>query len=86
MSEIVAAAIKFKPKGENEFRYRLSSRHHICFQNMQNSGIEYDKNSCEQGFWTNDGKFLNREDAAKLAYKNGQIKEEKKELFSEDLW
>ncbi len=42
----------------------------------------------EQGFVLNDGKFINREDALKLARDNGQLLKEHnpKYLFSEDLW
>jgi hypothetical protein len=43
----------------------------------------------EQGFVTEDGEFVNREDAAKIALSNGQVKELKfnsKLLFSEDLY
>lgn len=42
-----------------------------------------------QGFYTNKGRFLDREEAAELALANGQCKKLKfnsKELFSEDLW
>lgn len=39
-----------------------------------------------QGFLTKDGKFVNRKDAANLAFTAGQISEEKNELFSEDLY
>jgi len=45
----------------------------------------YFKNNSVQGFVTDDGAFVNREEAAKIAYKNGQIKEEVRELFSEQL-
>lgn len=40
----------------------------------------------EQGFITDKGEFLNREDAAKHAFQCGQIKVEKKRLLSEDLY
>lgn len=40
----------------------------------------------EQGFVTECGKFLSREDAAKVAFEAGQIPALKKELFSEDLY
>jgi hypothetical protein len=43
----------------------------------------------EQGFVLEDGRFVNREDAAFIALASGQIKELKfntTKLFSEDLW
>lgn len=39
-----------------------------------------------QGFIANDGRFLDRRTAAKIAYGAGQISAPKDELFSEDLW
>ena len=42
-----------------------------------------------QGFVTEDGKFLNREESAKVALKNKQIKKlkfSKTKLYSEDLY
>lgn len=39
-----------------------------------------------QGFVTNDGRFLGRKEAAKLAFESGQIAEFRDELFTEDLW
>jgi hypothetical protein len=40
----------------------------------------------EQGFVTTDGRFVGREEAARLAFERGQIKEPKATLFSEDVW
>lgn len=45
----------------------------------------YFKNNNEQGFITENGTFVNREEAAKIAYKSGQIKKEMRELYSEDI-
>lgn len=39
-----------------------------------------------QGFVTVTGRFVDRKEAAKIAYDCGQIDIQKKELFSEDLW
>ena len=38
------------------------------------------------GFLTEDGEFLNREEAAQYAYRCRQIDEEVDLLYSEDLW
>lgn len=40
----------------------------------------------EQGFLTNSFQFVSREEAAEIAFKAGQIKELKKELYSEDIY
>lgn len=39
-----------------------------------------------QGFMTDLGLFVTREEAAKIALDAGQIKEPKEILYSEDLW
>jgi hypothetical protein len=43
-------------------------------------------NTEEQGFLTNTDRFVNRQEAAQIAFESGQIKEETKRLFSEDLY
>lgn len=40
----------------------------------------------EQGFLTNTNRFIDRQEAAKIAYEAGQIKEELKTLYSENLY
>jgi hypothetical protein len=40
----------------------------------------------QEGFVTSSGLFVDREEAAKIAYMTGQIKKPKKRLISEDLW
>jgi hypothetical protein len=40
----------------------------------------------DQGFVDNTGKFLSREEAAKVAFEAGQTTRLKSTLFSEDLW
>jgi len=39
-----------------------------------------------QGFITSTGRFVDRKEAAVIAYNSGQIKEQVKWLFSEDLY
>jgi hypothetical protein len=39
-----------------------------------------------QGFLTNTDRFVDRKEAAQIALDSGQIKEEVKKLFSEDLY
>jgi hypothetical protein len=40
----------------------------------------------EQGFLTNDNRFVGRVEAAEIAFKSGQTKVKKTYLFSEDVW
>ena len=40
----------------------------------------------EQGFLTNTNRFVDRKEGGKIAFDAGQIKEETKMLFSEDLY
>lgn len=64
-------------------------RHHNCFETL---GVISDRNEKllkyekEQGFITNNNFFVDRKEAAEIAYKSNQIKEIKKELYSEDLY
>ena len=39
-----------------------------------------------QGFYTSKGRFVGREEAAKIAYAAGQISSPTNRLFSEDLY
>ena len=48
------------------------------FRTVENDNI--------QGFITNLNRFVDRKEAAQIAYNCGQIKSPKKELFSEDLY
>lgn len=67
------------------------NRHHHCFRYGVDElgltppvGTDFDR----QGFYTADGKFLNRVDALKYAKEHNQLinPNAKYELFSEDLW
>ena len=63
-------------------------RHCDCFEALFKGHVQYDKNEVEQGFWTTEGRFLNRYEAMELALKTGQLAQptDYKELYSEDLW
>lgn len=65
-------------------------RHHNCFTitAMLQGLLRKERNTRKeaQGFLTNRNRFVNREEAADIAYASGQIKEKKKQLFSEDLY
>jgi hypothetical protein len=88
MSErIVAAAICVD--GETQCMPPPNRHHNIMHLYFRETGrcVAPD----EQGFITSTGRFVGREEAAKIARAAGQIGEAKKthpqdELFSEDLW
>ena len=81
------------PKGFGP--YNISSgivfcgwRHPNCiYQKVAVTGLR-DAESGEnvQGFLTSDNRFVDREEAAIIAFEAGQTKEKKKLLFSEDLY
>jgi hypothetical protein len=77
MQETIAAAAIMKDgityKGKRHWNI-IKDQPHGFFKN------------CEQGFVTSHGRFVNRTEAAQIAYHSGQIKKEKRKLFSEDLW
>lgn len=85
MNMIIASAIKFKIKGSDYLQIMCGKRHSDILKLMYDLGIEYQKPE-EQGFLTSYDTFVDREQAAIIAYTSGQIKERKKILFSEDLW
>lgn len=47
---------------------------------------EMDMSPDSQGFYTSRGRFVNRKEAAKIAFECGQTKELKNQLFSEDIY
>lgn len=63
-------------------------RHHNCFAtcHIMQPNHEYVKHEKEQGFLTNLDRFVDRKDAAIIAYNSGQISKSKITLYSEDLW
>ena len=75
---ILAAAIR-KRKTDEVFTGR---RHHEI---INNAGLGFFQGD-EQGFVTVEGKFVSREEAAKIAFECKQIPYLKATLFSEDLW
>lgn len=63
-------------------------RHPECWEAAFKFHMVFDRNETTQGFWTDQGRFLDRYEAKKLAQENGQLLHwtEYAELFSEDLW
>ena len=77
----------------------LGRRHHNCFSSVQSIGkaLGYDKTLIvkkgivleekeKQGFITNKDRFVDRIEAAQIAYEAKQIDKPLKRLFSEDLY
>lgn len=68
-------------------RVWTGTRHHLIIRDIVEArGKEEGYVSGEQGFVTDDGRFVEREEAAKIAFEAGQIPEPKKYLFSEDVF
>ena len=64
-------------------------RHGDVYKILCTFNISYFKGRECQGFIAYDGEyewFVKRNEAARIAFAAGQIKEEKSELFTEDLW
>ena len=88
MEKIVASAIKFQPK-DSEYPIIVTERRHCnCFEVMWNSKIDYDKKTCEQGFMTNRGRFVDRYEAAEIAWRVRQVLEESDvyQKMYDDYW
>lgn len=66
------------------------ARHHNVLHQMKNAGADHV--GSDQGFLTSDGRYVDREEALKIATAAGQMKPRQPgqyngpELFSEDLW
>lgn len=83
---IIASAIKFTP---HFGKYPVGKRHADCLEEAFSMGYEWDKEELVQGFFTDDGRFLNRYDAKIKARKCRQLivdDDKYRELFSEDIW
>lgn len=89
MPKLVAAAIKFYPKDSEYPQIVCGKRHCDCFEWMFTHRVEYDKQTHEQGFLTENNQFVDRYSAMYLAH--GQLLNPSDykpgfPLFSEDLW
>ena len=76
MRKIVAAAIR------KDDKIYEGKRHHEIINSHPPGFFQ----GCHQGFVTNDGFFVTREEAAEIAFLCGQLRRPKRALFSEDLW
>lgn len=84
MEKIVLAAIVF------EGEVYVGKRHdQIIRYIVQRTGAKRVPGSCPQGFVTSEGRFVERDEAGRIAIASGQIEKLKynsKDLFSEELW
>lgn len=60
--------------------------HADCFIKGKINNIKMSKRAIDQGFSTNKREFIDREIAANVARRAGQVDKNIKILFSEDLW
>ena len=88
MEKIVASAIRFLPKGSKYPIIVTGHRHCNCFEAIWNSKIDYDKKTCEQGFMTSRGRFVDRYEAAEIAWRVRQVLEESDvyQKMYDDYW
>ncbi len=91
---ILCAAIWFKTEEEHphqpEGRWLgltvCGLRHNNCYQIAHLISKDLKNLHHEQGFLTSKNRFVDRKEAASIAFLAGQTKIIKKELFSEDLY
>lgn len=86
MERITHAAVKTTSKF-----ICIGKCHADCFYQGQNMGFEMSKRSAAQGFMTNKGRYVQRDEAARIAKKAGQLNLKDKQrkvthLLSEDIW
>lgn len=87
---ITTAAIKYRIKGEHEFKYVTGPNHSYCLDMLSCMDLYSTKRDMdveEQGFCTNVRRFVNRKDAFEIARMAGQIPKSynKTELISDDV-
>ena len=83
---IESSAIYFYIKEDKYPTIMCGKRHCDIFEKMHNLGISYDKTTAIQGFLTSVGRFVNRYEAADIAFMSGQLKGRVNCLYSEDIW
>lgn len=93
MEQIIAAALRVKDCKSKDGAFNMEEiiitgkRHSNCFELLY-LNWEYDKTKVEQGFYTDQSRFLDRYEAMELALSTGRLAAptKYKELWSEDLW
>lgn len=76
MPKLVASAIKFYPIDSEYPTIVCGKRHCNCFELMYNHQLNYDKSTHTQGFLTDDNRFVDRYEAAEIAWYANQILKE----------
>lgn len=62
-------------------------RHSDIFRSLKELNVQRENTlSVEQGFLTSKKRFVDREEAKKIAFEAGQVKDSEGGLFSEDLY
>ena len=88
MEKICASAIKFFPKDSNWPVIVMGHRHCNCLEWMYNHKVEYEKTSHTQGFVTSENRFVDRYEAAQIAWRERQVLE-KSDVYQkmyDDYW
>ena len=79
-----------QPKNISNGYVICGRRHHNCFTTLQMfkdlGSFDWDKKDVIQGFLTNEDRFVDRIEGAKIAFECNQINKERKSLISEHLW
>jgi hypothetical protein len=88
VEKIVASAIKFQPKDGDFPMIAVGYRHCNCFEWMFKHRVEYDKQTHIQGFMTNINRFVDRYEAAEIAWRARQVLEESDiyQKMHDDYW
>lgn len=92
MEKIARAALRFKGIADTVIVCSVAQpgRHGDVFKAMKGSDIEYTVGSEEQGFQTDTGRFVDREEGFHIATAAGQIKHKTGSnapiLYTEDMW
>lgn len=81
LEEIKHAAVKSK-----EGMIFLGKCHGDCFMQAHNCNVDMSSKALDQGFFTNQGRYVDRDEGAKIAVTSGQVTKPCSFLFSEDLW
>ena len=76
MEKICAAAIKFYPKDSGWPVIVMGYRHAECLRWMFKHQVSYEKSSHIQGFVTSENRFVDRYEAAQIAWRERQVLEE----------
>ena len=77
MPRLVASAIKFYPIDSEEYPVVVCGKRHCnCFELMYNHQLNYNKQTHVQGFLTDENRFVDRYEAAEIAWYANQVLKE----------